>query len=292
MAAAEVLRQAAQRAARHGEAHLPAGRGGRAAGRGGRRAPHDQGRRIGQSRSRRQSSACTSAAPGPRGHDRLPRRARRWRARTPFRITVKGRQTHGARPWDGVDPIVIASQIVLGLQTIQSRQVDVTTEPSVLTVGIFNAGNRSNIIPDKAELEGTLRTFRPGDARLHHAAREGDRGSDRQERRRRGHGRMDRRRATSRSSTMSPLTHRMVPTLRRVVGDDKVIELAARHRLRGLLLLRREMPGCSISRRHHAARRRRHGSRSTTRRAFRSMRPACCRPAGDPARRLRLYGQR
>jgi amidohydrolase len=76
-----------------------------------------------------------------------------------FRITVKGRQTHGARPWDGVDPIVIASQIVLGLQTIQSRQVNVTTEPSVLTVAIFNAGNRFNIIPDKAELEGTLRTY-------------------------------------------------------------------------------------------------------------------------------------
>ena len=78
-----------------------------------------------------------------------------------FRITVKGRQTHGARPWAGVDPIVLASQIVLALQTIQSRQVDVTSDPSVLTVGIFNAGNRSNIIPDKAELEGTLRTFNP-----------------------------------------------------------------------------------------------------------------------------------
>jgi amidohydrolase len=76
-----------------------------------------------------------------------------------FRITVKGRQTHGARPWDGVDPIVIAAQIVLGLQTIQSRQVNVTTDPSVLTVGIFNAGNRFNIIPDNAELEGTLRTY-------------------------------------------------------------------------------------------------------------------------------------
>ena len=76
-----------------------------------------------------------------------------------FHITVKGRQTHGARPWAGVDPIVIAAQIVLGLQTIQSRQVDVTSDPSVLTVGIFNAGNRTNIIPDKAELEGTLRTY-------------------------------------------------------------------------------------------------------------------------------------
>jgi amidohydrolase len=78
-----------------------------------------------------------------------------------FHITVKGRGTHGARPWAGVDPIVIGSQIVLALQTIESRQVDVTSEPSVLTVGIFNAGNRSNIIPDTAELEGTLRTFRP-----------------------------------------------------------------------------------------------------------------------------------
>ena len=62
-------------------------------------------------------------------------------------------------PWLGVDPIVIASQIVLGLQTIESRQVNVTSDPSVLTVGVFNAGNRSNIISDKAELVGTLRTF-------------------------------------------------------------------------------------------------------------------------------------
>src|SRR5262245_54457910 len=65
-----------------------------------------------------------------------------------FRITVKGRGTHGARPWAGVDPIVLAAQIVLGLQTIESRQVDVTDDPSVLTLGMFNAGNRSNIIAD------------------------------------------------------------------------------------------------------------------------------------------------
>src|SRR5262249_29176114 len=75
-----------------------------------------------------------------------------------FRITVKGRQTHGASPWRGVDPIVLGSQVVLALQTIVSRQVDVTTSPAVLTVGIFNGGNRSNIIPDLGELEGTLRS--------------------------------------------------------------------------------------------------------------------------------------
>jgi amidohydrolase len=66
-----------------------------------------------------------------------------------FRITVTGRQTHGARPWSGVDPIVIGAQIVTALQTIQSRQVNVD-EPSVLTVGQFHAGTRNNIIPDRA----------------------------------------------------------------------------------------------------------------------------------------------
>jgi amidohydrolase len=76
-----------------------------------------------------------------------------------FRITVKGRQTHGAQPWQGVDPVVIGAQIVLALQTIQSRQVDVTKEPSVLTIGAFNGGNRANIIPDRVEMLGTLRTF-------------------------------------------------------------------------------------------------------------------------------------
>jgi amidohydrolase len=78
-----------------------------------------------------------------------------------FRIAIKGRQTHAASPWRGVDPIVVGAQVVLALQTIASRQVDVTREPAVLTVGIFNAGNRGNIIPDSAELVGTLRTFDP-----------------------------------------------------------------------------------------------------------------------------------
>ena len=75
-----------------------------------------------------------------------------------FQIAVQGRQTHGARPWDGVDPIVIGAQIVSALQTIQSRQVD-AGDASVLTVGVFRGGNRSNIIPDRAAMEGTLRTF-------------------------------------------------------------------------------------------------------------------------------------
>ena len=78
-----------------------------------------------------------------------------------YLITVKGKQTHGARPWDGVDPIVIASQIVLSLQTIASRQVDVTKAPSIISVGRITGGIRNNVIPDQVELEGTIRTFDP-----------------------------------------------------------------------------------------------------------------------------------
>jgi amidohydrolase len=76
-----------------------------------------------------------------------------------LRVIVRGRQTHGAMPWDGVDPIVVASQIVLGLQTIVSRQTDLSAAPAVLTIGIIQGGNRTNIIPDEVRLEGTLRTF-------------------------------------------------------------------------------------------------------------------------------------
>jgi amidohydrolase len=76
-----------------------------------------------------------------------------------FTIKVRGRQTHGAVPWGGVDPIVVGSQIVLALQTIVSRSVDITSAPAVVTVGRFTGGNRSNIIPDEIEMEGTVRAF-------------------------------------------------------------------------------------------------------------------------------------
>ncbi|HUJ00662.1 MAG TPA: amidohydrolase [Usitatibacter sp.] len=76
-----------------------------------------------------------------------------------FRVFVRGTQTHAAMPWRGVDPIVVGSQIVMGLQTIVSRRVNITKEPSVVTVGVFQGGVRHNIIPDEARLEGTIRTF-------------------------------------------------------------------------------------------------------------------------------------
>jgi len=76
-----------------------------------------------------------------------------------FKIVVHGKQTHGAYPWLGVDPIVVASQIVLGLQTIASRQVDVSLAPSIVTVGTINGGVRNNIIPDTVEMLGTIRSL-------------------------------------------------------------------------------------------------------------------------------------
>jgi amidohydrolase len=76
-----------------------------------------------------------------------------------LRVFVRGTQTHGAMPWRGVDPIVVGSQIVMGLQTIVSRSLDITREPSVVTVGVFQGGNRDNIIPDEVKMEGTIRTF-------------------------------------------------------------------------------------------------------------------------------------
>jgi amidohydrolase len=79
-----------------------------------------------------------------------------------FEIIVKGRQTHGATPWRGIDPIVVGSQIVMGLQTIVSRGVDITALPAIVTVGQFNGGVRNNIIPDSATLIGTIRTFDDG----------------------------------------------------------------------------------------------------------------------------------
>ena len=72
---------------------------------------------------------------------------------------VTGRQTHGSRPWGGIDPIVVSAQIMTGLQTIVSRQVDITEMPTVISVGAIKGGIRFNIIPDTVEMVGTIRTF-------------------------------------------------------------------------------------------------------------------------------------
>ena len=78
-----------------------------------------------------------------------------------FTLVVKGVQTHGANPWNGVDPIVVAAQITTGLQQIVSRQLDISKLPAVISVGAIKGGIRFNIIPDSVEMVGTIRTFEP-----------------------------------------------------------------------------------------------------------------------------------
>ncbi|WP_047245547.1 amidohydrolase [Maribacter thermophilus] len=76
-----------------------------------------------------------------------------------FEIKVKGKQSHGSQPWSGVDPILISAKIIDGLQTIVSREMNLTNEAAVITVGKISAGVRSNIIPESAEMIGTIRTL-------------------------------------------------------------------------------------------------------------------------------------
>src|SRR6201994_44833 len=83
-----------------------------------------------------------------------------------LQIIVKGRSSHGAYPWSSVDPIVVSAEIINNLQTIVSRNVNVTENPAVVTIGSINGGNRSNIIPEKVEMLGTLRSFTNSDEQL------------------------------------------------------------------------------------------------------------------------------
>jgi len=76
-----------------------------------------------------------------------------------FTIKVKGKQSHGAAPWMGIDPVVVSAQIINGLQTIVSRQTELTKEAAVISVGRIQAGVRENIIPEEAFMAGTIRTL-------------------------------------------------------------------------------------------------------------------------------------
>ena len=76
-----------------------------------------------------------------------------------FVIKVKGKQTHGSRPWGGIDPVVISAQIINGLQTIVSRDTELTKEAAVISVGLIRGGVRNNIIPEEVEMIGTIRTL-------------------------------------------------------------------------------------------------------------------------------------
>ncbi|HYF39650.1 MAG TPA: amidohydrolase [Gemmatimonadales bacterium] len=138
---------------------------------------------------------------------------------TRFRATIQGRQSHGAAPHTSIDPVVVASEIVLALQTIRSRNLPPLT-PSVVTVGIIRGGNRNNIIPAEVELEGTIRSFEtPVQDTIETRMREIFEGITRAYRAKFTL-EFDRTHPVTVNDTL--LTARLVPTLERVLGRSNV----------------------------------------------------------------------
>ncbi|MBV6441377.1 MAG: amidohydrolase [Haliscomenobacteraceae bacterium CHB4] len=143
-----------------------------------------------------------------------------------FYIEVHGKQTHGSQPWSGVDPIVISAEIIQGLQTIVSRQMDLTEQPAVVTVGKISSGVRANIIPELAEMIGTIRTLDTAMQRKIHqkvkltaekiAESAGARAEVRIENK------------TPVTFNDPALTARVLPSLRDAAGSDQVEEVKAR----------------------------------------------------------------
>ena len=82
-------------------------------------------------------------------------------AASTYRIKVKGIQAHGSRPWDSIDPVMASVELIQGLNTIVSRRINIINNPAVVSVGIIRSGTRGNIIPEDAEIQGTIRTFDP-----------------------------------------------------------------------------------------------------------------------------------
>lgn len=139
-----------------------------------------------------------------------------------FEIFVKGEQTHGSRPWGGVDPIVASSQIINNVQTIVSRQVDITKAPAVVSFGKIEGGVRNNIIPDEVYLEGTIRNFDMGIRdqifeKLTTTAEYTARASG-------ARAEVHIHEGYPVTSNDADLVERMLPTTYRVAGQDKVFE--------------------------------------------------------------------
>ncbi len=141
-----------------------------------------------------------------------------------WRATVTGKQAHGSAPWKGIDPIVVSAQIINAMQTVVSRQTDITEIPAAFSVGIIKGGVRNNIIPDSVEMIGTLRTFSPGQkakivanaTRLFEKTAEASGATAKFE--------MD---SYSNPVTVNEpkLTAKMLPTLQRVAGETNVKQI-------------------------------------------------------------------
>jgi len=158
-----------------------------------------------------------------------------------FEINIKGKQAHGSRPWSGVDPILAAASIIQGLQTIISREAELTKEGAVITVGMINAGIRSNIIPESAKLVGTIRTLDydmqkfinermkemvPAIAKVHRAEAT-----------------IDIAKGLPITYNHIELTEKMLPTLQRIAGAEKVVNMNATTGAEDFSFYQQKIPG-------------------------------------------------
>jgi amidohydrolase len=140
-----------------------------------------------------------------------------------FDITVKGKGSHGATPWDSVDPVVISTQIINGLQTIVSRQTKLTDGASVITVGSIHGGIRRNIIPEEVKLEGTIRTFsKEAQKKVHENIKTT---AEKIAEASGGSAKVDIQVMYPATINNTELTTKMVPTLIKVAGASKVKEI-------------------------------------------------------------------
>lgn len=158
-----------------------------------------------------------------------------------FTIKVKGKQSHGSQPWSGVDPILISAKIIDGLQTIISREAELTNEAAVITVGKIKSGVRFNIIPESAEMIGTIRTLDYGMKDLINkrmmemvptiAKAYG------------GSATIEIKDATDITYNDPELVAQMLPTLRRVAGREQVIQQKPITGAEDFSYFQREVPG-------------------------------------------------
>lgn len=155
-------------------------------------------------------------------------------------VRVRGRQTHAAYPWLGVDPIAVASRIVLALQAIPGRQVD-ARHPSVVSIGVIRGGVRGNIIPEEVELVGTIRTLEPAQqGRIHERVRATAAGVAESAGAR---AEVEIRIGYPVTLNDPELTARMRPTLRRVAGAGNLVEGLPRTGAEDFAYFAREAPG-------------------------------------------------
>jgi len=161
-----------------------------------------------------------------------------------FRIRVKGKQVHGASPWHGVDPVVTSAQIINGLQTIISRQVELTEDAAVITVGSIHGGVRNNIIPEEVVMEGTVRAL---NTRMQQQIHEKIRLTATKIAESAGAV------AEVEIQAMAPvtfndpeLTEKMLPTLQAVAGKDRVVHMKAMTGAEDFAFYQQQIPGLFV----------------------------------------------